>query len=405
MKINTIGLLYLIPVLCLAFACSRKADDYRDFLNRKEIIYPGVVANVQVYPGKQRLELRWNPNPDPSVARYVVYWNNFQDSVTKQALKEAPADTIRCMIANLSEYAYTFFIYSFDSAGNRSIPVEVNNAQVYGSIYESSLRNRYADLSNPSVVYADNAVKLNFLTPDTINITTEILYTGTDGAAKRTLLRPDSASITIKDYQPGTTIRYRSSYIPQRGALDTFYATAYSTFPPIQQDVTNTYFKNAGSPFVAAAMNGGRWGNLADWTVNDAVKNHGGFGGYDNIPGYGTISMEYWGTPQIVDGKVYQTFTLPAGQYKYIATIQNIDYTLQSAYMVAAAGNTVPNAAAYAASLGYKKLTDNSMNGTEQTIAFTLNQATQVSLGFIATMTSGNQGVRIKSVRLKYTPL
>ncbi|RXK85526.1 DUF4998 domain-containing protein [Filimonas effusa] len=405
MKSIIFQLTCFITVAGLLLSCNRKADDFRSFLENKELIYPGMVSNVKVLPGKNRLLLQWNPSPDPTITKYVVYWNNFQDSVVKQAAKEAPTDTVKCMITGLSEYAYSFFIYSYDNLGNKSVAIEVNNASVYGSIYEASLRNRYVNIAAPSVVNSENSVTLNFLVPDTINITTEIKYTATGGVEKKAYLHPDSPRITLNDYLPGTTIQYRSSYIPKRGAIDTFYATKYDAFPAIQQDVTNTYIKNAGSPMTASTMNGGRWGNLADWIVNSAVKNHDGFGGYDNVPGYGTISMEYWGTPQIVNGKVYQTFVLPPGNYNFITTVQNIDYTLQSAYIVAAAGNTVPDVANYATSLAYKKMTDNSMNNTDQSISFTLQQSTEVAIGFIATMTNSTQGVRIKAVRLKRTAL
>ena len=75
----------------------------------------------------------------------MVYWNNYADSLTVPATAHNPADTLKCLINNLQEYTYTFFIYSFDSVGNKSISTEVDNARVYGSIYQGSLAKQTAE--------------------------------------------------------------------------------------------------------------------------------------------------------------------------------------------------------------------------------------------------------------------
>src|ERR1700761_4160267 len=132
MKID-LRITLLIVLLLQMGGCSKKPDDFKKFLGGTEITYPGTAVNVQVLPGNDRLELIWHPSADPSVARYVVYWNNYTDSLTVAATSHNPTDTIKSLIGNLQEYTYTFFIYSYDSAGNKSIATEVDNARVYGS--------------------------------------------------------------------------------------------------------------------------------------------------------------------------------------------------------------------------------------------------------------------------------
>ena len=231
-KLNpTLWLLLLL--LLQTGGCSKKPTDYRKFLGNAELVYPGAVSQVQVLPGNGRLELEWHPSADPSVVRYVVYWNNYADSLTVPVNGHNPADTVKCLINNLQEYTYTFFIYSFDSVGNKSISTEVDNARVYGSIYQGSLQNRPVNRDTPYVYNSDSFLVLKFLAPDTINITTTINYTNMQGTTAQKVLSPSVDSVLITDYHPGTSVVYQSSYIPVRGAIDTFTTTHVDTVPSI----------------------------------------------------------------------------------------------------------------------------------------------------------------------------
>ncbi|MBS1660301.1 MAG: hypothetical protein JST68_04540 [Bacteroidetes bacterium] len=215
-------------------SCTRKPTDYRSFLGGSEKTYPGAVTSISAYPGNARLMLTWHPSPDPSVSRYVVYWNNYADSLVVSASKHNPSDTLSCLVNKLQEYIYTFFIFSYDNAGNKSISTEIDNVRVYGSIYQNNLINRPVNTDTPFIVQANQSdVTLKFLTPDSINIGTVIKYTNSTGTAQQLLLSKDSSSILLKDYKFGTSVTYQSSYIPKRGAIDTFYTKAYDTFPEI----------------------------------------------------------------------------------------------------------------------------------------------------------------------------
>src|SRR5690606_22754533 len=81
-------------------------------------------------------------------------------------------------------------------------------------------------------------------------------------------------------------------------------------------DVSNDYLLNTGPKFVASERFGNRWGVVADWRVNEAVRQRdGGMGGWDEWEG-NSMSMESWGgEPDIINGKIQQTLLedLPAG--------------------------------------------------------------------------------------------
>lgn len=223
---------YILCFLAL-LSCGKKATDYRSYLGGQEIVYPGVIQNPAVYPGNDRLLLTWHPSTDPSVAKYVVYWNNYADSAIVKAVSHNPQDTVKCYINGLSEYTYTFFVNSYDSAGDKSVTAEIDNARAYGPIYQASLHNRLPDPNTPFQVNADGSVTLTFSTPDTINIVTRITYNNAQGTASSSAILPGTDTVTLPSYQTGGSVLYQSSYIPVTGAIDTFWTLKADTFPQI----------------------------------------------------------------------------------------------------------------------------------------------------------------------------
>lgn len=261
----------LFAALLLIASCQRKPDDFRKYLDG-ERVYPGAIANEAVAPGDGRLLLTWNPSPDPSVTKYVVYWNNNADSVVVNATSHNPQDTVKCIINNLAEYTYTFFINSFDAAGNKSVVKEISNARVYGSIYKRGLYNRLPNPAGLYTYYADGSVRLNFIAPDTINIATVITYRNAANEEKKVNLLPEQSFIVLPSYKTGSPILYQSSYIPRRDAIDTFYTLAADTFATINTVVqcSKSIFAELSLPGDAGVydQNGSRVSRLWDGSTS-----------------------------------------------------------------------------------------------------------------------------------------
>lgn len=231
----------MVLLLIVGFiSCVKRDTEFREFLNGKELVYPGVVNNPNYKPGNLRAELVWNPSPDPSIVKYVVYWNNKVDSLVYTSSDHNPADTLKVIVPSLAEYAYSFIVYSVDGSGNKSIPKEIDNVKVYGPNYQASLVNRGFKVANPYSVSANGNVTLNFYPLDTAleslsfahNISTTVSYTNRSGVATQKTFYRDSA-FTITDFKGGSSLDYRSAYVPVVGAIDTFNVNTYTVFPQI----------------------------------------------------------------------------------------------------------------------------------------------------------------------------
>lgn len=168
-------------------------------------------------------------------------------------------------------------------------------------------------------------------------------------------------------------------------------------------DVTNDYLLNVGPKFIASERFGNRWGVVADWRVNAAVRQRdGGMGGWDEWEG-NSMSMESWGgEPDINNGKIQQTLLneLPAGKYFYQMIFHDFQVKDQLYNVVAKGGElpdvdkieTDPNVLAFTKFMG---------NGPViQTTAFQMNTAGPVTIGFVSTFIQNDQNFKLTQVRL-----
>jgi hypothetical protein len=386
--------IFLSSIILMTIAgCGKEMTEYREFLDKKELVYPGVVSKFKASPGNGRVLLTWNPSPDPSVKKYIVYWNDGNDSLSVNATSHNPSDIIEAYINELGEYSYTFSLVSFDDKGNRSIATKTKSVKVYGPLYAAGLVNRTYRADHPSTFNAEG-LTLNFNEPDTVNITTEIKYTSVDGQEKKVLLDPSENSITLSDYKVGQPILYQSAYLPTTGAIDIFRPASYDRFPVDNMDVTALFLKNAINPIQPLETDiGDRFRSPRDWIVNDAVKNktgnsvHGAkMGGWGADAGGSLLMTTEAPQPDVVNGKIYQTVKLPAGKYKWTVFLNALNVGSNPNLMVVVPATTLPNLngnVPAGTSIAYTDL------GNQQ-LSFELNEETTVSIGFLMNVPAGN---------------
>lgn len=383
---------YMVAMLVFMTGACKKMDGYKNlYMKGGPIVYPGKMDAVKIFSGKNRVKITGLFTSDLNIVKYRVFWNSGQDSVEMPVVRTSGVDTAKVIIPDLPEGAMSFEIRTYDAKGHISVPVD-SVANVYGALYQSSCINR-AILNTG--MQADGSAAINWadINANSGMINMQIKYSDNDNKAHDTLITsvPKALTTLLPNFKRGTAINYRTLYRPNATAIDIFYAD-YQTMG-IKTDVTNLYFMNYKQPFTSTAASGtGRWRNPTDWLVVGSVQNHGGNGGWASDDG-SVLAMESgWGADPVINGKMFQTFTLPAGNYTFSVDLGNNGFT-SPVYLVAAEGATLPDATLVPAnSIGFAPLKNKAFD-------FTITNPTQVSIGFVASM-SKDEYWRVKSVKL-----
>jgi hypothetical protein len=177
--------------------------------------------------------------------------------------------------------------------------------------------------------------------------------------------------------------------------------------------VPDNFFENATWPFRRADWDGNRWGNLdGPWLTNAAMRTRDGRGGYDGgwegpASDKQSLGFERWGAGEtaIVNGKLYQTFNLPKGTYKFTMSLVGDNPIISNGgsdprYIVAAIGETLPDIENLATALGSINFAGLA-NSAETSIQFTIDTPQKVSAGFVVSFTGLEQNVRPSWLKLE----
>lgn len=216
---------------------------YKQYVVPNGIKYPGKATSPIVYAGNERAQISWLRGTDPKVTKSKIYWNNFTDSVELSITEDT--DTIRYVIDNLEENDYTFVIKTYDALGNVSIPVEVSG-RTYGHLFQSSIFNRIISKVNLS---SDNELVIEWEKGSTSKgaIFVEIIYMNVKGEDQIIYVPIEEMITTINDVKGDTECSYRTAYLPEIGAIDTFYTDYNFRIIPPKKINKNEWIATASS--------------------------------------------------------------------------------------------------------------------------------------------------------------
>lgn len=216
---------------------------------------------------------------------------------------------------------------------------------------------------------------------------------------------PSTDMSPVKKYEEGKLFTCKASVKTRKGSVVTVTKLVSSNGTLVE--VINNYLLNVGPKFRTAQRFGGRWGIVADWRVNAAVKQReGGMGSWDEWQG-NSMSLESWGgEPDIVNGKIEQTSLVPveAGQYYY--ELKYYDFQIKdNTYLVAAKGSSLPdidNVTTDPNVLGYLKIFGNQDggNGPLLYMPFKVDVTQPVTFGFVSTMIQSDQTMKLTYMKL-----
>lgn len=384
---NSVKIIILLFLSIVGIYSCSDADEYLKYTEGGEVLYTGTLDSLKILPGKNRVKVEALIIGDPKISDIKIYWSNNKKSISIPVTRTQGVDTVSYIIEDLEENIYNFEIRTFDKDGNSSIP-KYTSSEVFGERYQESLFNRPI-VSN---VLIESNLIVNFADMDLSSgvFGLELDYTSDTDELKTAFVSIDSTSVSIPNYKNGSAYKYRSVFIPDELAIDTFHAE-YTVVKPIPTPV----LKNATVPFIASETDG-RWGNLEDWITNDAAKNHNGFGGWDEW-NQNIFNLESgWGSPAITNGKIYQVVSAQPATYMLKVKLMNTNHQESDeggAYLVVSKGDGIPDVEQLDSDtnvLAYKRILEAS--GTDYTIEFTLEETTDISIGELTTQHGDTPG-------------
>lgn len=206
-------------------ACGKEHYQYEKYIENGPIVYPGRADTLLAKAGKERIQLSWAVPSDLNITGYKLFWNFGADSLPLPGRSGDHDDTLSVYVNNLPEGAYSFTLYSYDAQGHRSVGTQAFG-YVYGPVFASTIFNR--PIRNLRRAATGDSLIVAWVGLDAKSIGTEWSYTGLDGQAA-SLFSPLGDSTIITHIDVAQPIAYRSLFLPEAQAIDTFY----TAFKPI----------------------------------------------------------------------------------------------------------------------------------------------------------------------------
>ena len=202
---------------CGAFSCT-DMDEYRKISGDEDIVYPGKIEQVVVNTGHERVIVNGICRSDPKIVSCRIYW----DLGTRY--EEVPVDMSGGAFRiekeiTLPENTYNFDIYTYDAAGNRSVPVNVSS-KTYGEQYEASLTNRLVK----SFAVQDGKAVIEWWNIETTlgPFETEVVYTNGSAEQVELLVPIGEMTTVLEDYDMVSEVEYTTFYRPDTLCVDVF---------------------------------------------------------------------------------------------------------------------------------------------------------------------------------------
>ncbi|WP_186758596.1 DUF4998 domain-containing protein [Echinicola salinicaeni] len=377
--------LALILPMAMIMACSQM-DDYKEFIPDGERTYSGKVDSLQVIGGDHKVMIWGLLTSDPKITEARISWNAGAESILIPVTKTSGVDTLKHEIDELEENNYTFEVVTIDNAGNESVPVYATGS-AYGDRYMLALNNRPVESANLTVWDQNTIVQFGDLDPSAGPLYSEVTYVDAGGMEHTLTVPVESSELLLEGYQVGEDFQIRTFYKPEPHALDTFSTALDNISPKV------TYMKNMQVPF-AASERSGRWGNLEGWITNDNAKIHGGYGGWDEWNSNIFNLESGWGAPAVTNGKIYQTFEVPAGNFTFkIKDLRDTNLTEDDdAYLVVTLGSELPDVENIDTAIGYAHIVTGKPIG-DLKVDFEIQEGpVQIAVGYLTTQPDGSPG-------------
>lgn len=210
-------LFYLLLGISVLSSCEDFMDIHKKYIEGGEIIYAPKPDTISFIAGKERIQFHCRAYNAPNVKEVNLYWNDGLDSLIIPVSFGAAYDSIEVILNNMEEKSYTFNVVMVDNYGHKSLTV-TDFGTSYGTAYQSTLNDRRIK----ELTFMETGGVIEWYSPMDGLVRNEIRYTKSDGTQAEVWMPADAYSVTLPSPEPGSSFMYRSLYIPEEQAIDTF---------------------------------------------------------------------------------------------------------------------------------------------------------------------------------------
>lgn len=209
----------LITAVCGLSSCKKIDATYQDYVKGGEIIYVSKADSVRAYSGHNRILLTWVRGANPKVSGIRVFNSEGKLLAEQRVEEEVSGQLGKVLLDSVSEGVYSLNVITFDNAGNTSVNVTVPGTS-YGERYQTSLQTRKIE----SARYQGEYVQIDWFRPTADAIATEIVYEDINGDEITVITAADETRTVLDNFERKTQIKYRTLFMPDSTAIDTFYS-------------------------------------------------------------------------------------------------------------------------------------------------------------------------------------
>ncbi|MDR3246887.1 MAG: discoidin domain-containing protein [Prevotellaceae bacterium] len=229
---KNLPVLMMVIMICLV-SCDDFMDTHKQFVEGGEKVYAPKPGSVSFLPGINRVKFQsWILN-SPNVKSVDIFWNSGQDSLIIPVTPSSGLDSVEAILSLPVEKSYTFSVRHTDTYGHHSLSVSGFSTS-YGEVYRSALRNR---IVREIAITGSNA-NISWFTAEENLVRSEVHYVDVNDDPIIVRVSPDELSTVCPSPKTSTTFEYRSLFLPETSAIDTFYLEWEQLFPVIQFDKT-----------------------------------------------------------------------------------------------------------------------------------------------------------------------
>jgi hypothetical protein len=210
-------LLILTAVLSVLTACEDFMEIHEKYIEDGEIIYAPKVDTVAFLAGRERLMFRFRLYNSPNVRSVNLYWNDDRDSLIVPVTPTTGLDSTEVLLTGMPEKSYTFHVKTVDKYDHTSL-ITTDFGTSYGATFQGSLLHRRIR----EVTLTGEDGKISWYAAAENLVGNEIRYETPAGEKAVVWMPATEEAVVCPGARAGSTFEYRSLFIPEEAAIDTF---------------------------------------------------------------------------------------------------------------------------------------------------------------------------------------